>query len=59
MYRQWLVITVVTVYAMLLVMFAALQPDTYLNNMLGDSDCFTPHHVQFEDGSCLPMVREE
>jgi hypothetical protein len=48
-----LVITIAVVYALVLVAYAMLQPDTYLYNMLGDADCFASQHVQFEDGSCL------
>lgn len=52
MYRQYLALTIATIYALCVLEMGVFEEDTFMYNMYHDSDCFAVQHVQYEDGSC-------
>jgi hypothetical protein len=57
MYRQVMFVSIGIVYSIVVLMGVFVAEDTYIYNMLSDSDCFTTQHVQYEDGSCSRVDR--
>ena len=53
MYKRMLFLLAGAIFGICVQMTGVLQEDSFFDNMLHDRQCFTLHHYQYEDGSCI------